>query len=388
MASRRQPAAPPERQTPPLNDELLEDIFLRLSSPIDLARVSASCFAFRHVISEPHFLRQYRAIHPPLLLGCLLDGFRPGGFRPAVAPHPNATAARALAGATTGFNFNYLPLGRWMCTDICDGRVLLRQRCNGSAVSPDLAVCDPLSRRYLLIPPIPDDIIASTHVQKRGFSFGAFLVPSSNLEDTWFKVVARMSDMERLVIYIFSSEFGYRSVGTSTSWGDVGVNDPATSYQYWARYDHRCFLWNEANRNQVLKLDINTMEFSSTDLPPGDIWRHVVTADAAEGRLAMFTMIKNSTTVSYYTKNEGQRTNEWQLEKTIPLPCQCKLLCASAGYIFLMSTKKRDMTIFSAIYSLEIKTLKVERLCSTEMLYAYHVHPYFGFPPFLSLRRI
>lgn len=182
MASRRlKAAAPPERQTPPLNDKLLEDIFLRLSSA-DLARVSASCFAFRSIVADSHFLRRYRAVHPPLLLGYLL-----GRFHPA--------AARALATvAGAFFDFESLPYSpsswRCHCSDVCEGRVLL-ECTRGGAGYPDIAVCDPLSRRYKVLPPIPDDLIASAQAQEHhNLFFNAFLVPSGHMEDTSFKVMA------------------------------------------------------------------------------------------------------------------------------------------------------------------------------------------------------
>jgi len=60
------------------------------------------------------------------------------------------------------FSFDYVPRGRWdgwYSCEIYDGRVLLECLCPDSdleVVLLDLAVCDPLSRRYLLLPPIPD----------------------------------------------------------------------------------------------------------------------------------------------------------------------------------------------------------------------------------------
>jgi len=173
--------APPP-QTAALTDDLLEEIFLRIASPTDLARVSTACVSFRRLITGSTFLRRYRSLHPPLLLG-FLDPGSGGRFRPAEAPHPNARAARALARAAD-FSFDYLPRGRgrrWCPRDVRDGRVLLY--CSPDAqegtVFLDLAVCDPVSRRYLLLPPMPEELFASAQVQKQHvLFFEAFLVPS------------------------------------------------------------------------------------------------------------------------------------------------------------------------------------------------------------------
>ncbi|CAN6199346.1 unnamed protein product [Urochloa humidicola] len=141
-------------QSPSLPDDLLKEIFLRISSPVDLARASGACVTFRRLIADPSFIRRYRSLHPPLLLGFLdIDG-----FQPIEAPHPSAALARSIARAAD-FSFDdYLPRGRkgyrWIRRDVREGRVLLESGA-GYEVIPDLAACDPLSRRYLQPPPPP-----------------------------------------------------------------------------------------------------------------------------------------------------------------------------------------------------------------------------------------
>ena len=99
MASRALPVLPcldamaPEQPPPSLVSELLEEIFLRVASSADLARASAACVSFRRLISNPSFLRRYRSVHPPPLLGFL----NTAGFHPVEATHPSAAVARAVA---------------------------------------------------------------------------------------------------------------------------------------------------------------------------------------------------------------------------------------------------------------------------------------------------
>ncbi|XP_062188072.1 uncharacterized protein LOC133891376 isoform X2 [Phragmites australis] len=331
--------APPTRQPPPLADEILEEIFLRIASPADLARASAACVSFRRLIADPSFLR------------------------------------------------------RWQHCDVCDGRVLLQ--CipddeKDGVYFPDLAVCDPLSRRYLLLPPIPDDLVASAQVQEHKIRFfDAFLVPSGHEEEASFKVIGRTHCTEKLVVFIFSSGSSRWSVGTSTSWVDLSLNTPPGIILGWPHYEYGCFYWKVNWRNRLLKLDINRMEFSTVDLPPDHDERDVVIVEAGEGRLAMLSLIRNGTAVDYYTimQNEGERVNEWLVENVIPLPCRCNFVGASEGYIFLLGVQKTQDTVDAVCFSLEIKTLKIERLSSIKYLYV-HVHSYFGFPPFMSPRRI
>nr|CAB3458252.1 unnamed protein product [Digitaria exilis] len=237
--------APPP-QTTALTDDLLEEIFLRIASPTDLAHVSTACVSFRRLIADSTFLRRYRSLHPPLLLGFLDPGRR---FRPAEAPHPNARAARALACAAD-FSFDYLPRGRsWWCPqDVRDGRVLLCGRPDEDAVFMDLVVCDPVSRRVCCV--------------------------------------------SKMVALVFSSASGHWDVGTSTSWN--AENPSALSvtegmFLGWPSYAYGCFFWKVISSSKLLKLDINRMKFSIVDLPPDHVDRNVIIVETGEGRLGMFT---------------------------------------------------------------------------------------------------
>ncbi|TVU02590.1 hypothetical protein EJB05_51908, partial [Eragrostis curvula] len=187
-------------------EDLLRVIFLLLASPADLIRACAACTSFRRIIADPDFIRRYRSIHPPLFLGFLShDRFHPTG-----APDHNAPAARALACAAAGFIFDYVPLnGRrpWIICDVRDGCVLLESETHYD-LFPGLAVCDPLSRQYVHLPAIPDDLIASV----QGYdlkSFKAVFVPSGDQEETAFKVVASPYYREQtFVAFIFCSGSG------------------------------------------------------------------------------------------------------------------------------------------------------------------------------------
>ena len=135
-------ATDPERPPPALTSDLLEEIFLRVASPADLARASTACVSFRRLIADHSFLRRYRSIHPPLLLGFVSSS----GFHPVEAPHPSAVVAWAAE-----FSFDYLPhptteCYRWHPRDVRNGRVLIGCRSEKGATYWDLAVCDPLSR--------------------------------------------------------------------------------------------------------------------------------------------------------------------------------------------------------------------------------------------------
>jgi hypothetical protein len=176
---------------PFLPDEVLEHIFLRLDAADDLARTSAACSSFRRLISARRFLRRFRSLHSPPVLG-LLDkgGYRTPrlpaqGFILIDPPHRCAPAARALVRAAE-FTFSFLPdASSWRPRDSRDGRVVLSRRVANAAAFDDLVVCDPLHRRYVMIPPIPDDLTPS--MTKFGKDLETFLTPSGDCVDEKLK---------------------------------------------------------------------------------------------------------------------------------------------------------------------------------------------------------
>ena len=147
----------------PFSDDILAEILIRLPALEDLGRACASCPAFRRVITgraflRRAFLRRLHALHPPSLLGFHTLSAQ---FHPVEPPHPAARAARAVADAAD-FGFSFLPgPGFWMVRDACGGRFVLDRDEGAGPASTTIAVCDPLFRRYVLLPPIPDDLAAA-----------------------------------------------------------------------------------------------------------------------------------------------------------------------------------------------------------------------------------
>ncbi|KAL6657866.1 hypothetical protein ACP70R_005646 [Stipagrostis hirtigluma subsp. patula] len=386
--SRLEATASP-RQPPALTDDLLEEIFLRLAAPADLARASTACASFRRLVADPVFLAKYRSRHPPLLLG-FIDSVSEG-FHPTKAPHPNAPAARAFAGAAD-FSFDYLPRrsgSEWYLYDARDGRVLLGSIPDDEDAFLDLAVCCPLSRRYLLLPPLPDDIF---QVQEQRFQgFDTFLVPSGDWEDTSFRVIANAHYTKRLAVFIFSSGSNQWDAGTFTSWDALKL-PPNSQMRVWfgtmtfslrCACAYGCFYWKLHLSNKVIKFDMNNLEFCTVDLPPDFDKRKIVIVEAGEGMLGMFSLINNGTAVHYTIRqNLSESSNESKMDNIIPLPVGyvCDIVGASGGCIFLVSYPTTGRP-HSVCLSLDMKTLKIE-------IHSNEIRPYFGYPPFMSPRRI
>uniref|UniRef100_A0A0A9HNT4 F-box protein AT5G49610-like beta-propeller domain-containing protein n=1 Tax=Arundo donax TaxID=35708 RepID=A0A0A9HNT4_ARUDO len=247
-----------------------------------------------------------------------------------------------------------------------------------------------MSRRYRLLPPIPDSIVASVHVQERDLmSFQTFLLPSGSEEDeASFRVIGMAHCEKKTVVFVFSSVSGCWSVGASTKWDALSLTRcpllPKPHYVY------GCFYWRVLKRNKLIKLDMSRMEFSTVDLPPDHNKRGIVIVEAGEGRLGMFSLMAYDTSVYYAIRQrEDVGANEWQMENVIPLPVNYNFYIdgAPGGYIFLLGIPKARDMVPAAWFSLEINTLKIQRVSGMRRHYC-GVKPYFGFPPSMSPRRV
>uniref|UniRef100_A0ACD5WAV0 Uncharacterized protein n=3 Tax=Avena sativa TaxID=4498 RepID=A0ACD5WAV0_AVESA len=395
--------APYRREIP---DHLLAEIFLRLPAPADLARTSAACVSFRGLITDRSFLRRFRRLHARPLLG-----FRDhDGFNRALPPHPSAPAARALADAAD-FSFSFLPSHcRWAVQDICDGRVLLHglpERREELPLFTELVVCDPLHRRYILLPQVPDDLAASVQhpdpVVRRP-QCKPFLVPlheeeeAAEVEGTAFTVIWMVHCKINLSAFVFSSSSGQWSAAASKAWSDLvpgmGESDIMSQmHPFFLRrhYAYGCFYWDWLliKSKKLLVLDTRRMEFSMADLPPGE-WstQGLAIVEAGEGRLGVVGFHDGTASALSYTiaRNKGESPSQWEMEKRISLDSgyQYYIKDATQRYLLLRRTETSSLeNSLTEYFSMDIKTLKLQRICAKQGTNMYGKCIYANFPPSL-----
>ncbi|XP_062204215.1 uncharacterized protein LOC133906358 [Phragmites australis] len=386
------PVAPTPAAQPALPDELLEDIFLRLGDAADLARASASCTSFRRVISSRLFLRRFRSLHPPPVLGFLYSSGGNVGFHAAQPPRRSAPAGRAFDEAVD-FTFSFLPdPSCWRVGDVRDGRVLLSRYTATCFIFEDLVVCDPLHRRYVHIPPISGDLATSTGhggMQK----FEPFLAPAGDEQEEAersLRVICNVMSKYKVVPFVYSSVTGKWGCVTPFSIvTDEWMVSP-TSLQH--RCVHSCFYWTGYCEKVMLMLDVREMKFSVIDLPPDSNQRYKTIVEAGEGRIGLFVL--GDRELDLYSKtwrDNGVGAKEWRHDNVIPLPnCHWTIAGAAEGYILLRGIL-RDYSQFWSFpskpdahyFTLELKTLLIERLCASK----FDILPdylYASFPPPLS----
>ncbi|KAL6847094.1 hypothetical protein ACP4OV_022947 [Aristida adscensionis] len=378
---------------PVLPDEILEDIFLRLDDAADLARAACACACFRR------FLLRFRSLHPAPVLG-LLELHGRAAFYPAEPPHRSAPAARALAQAAD-FTFSFLlPIGRtWRVCDARDGRVLLCRRVTVTAVFEELVVCDPVHRRYLKVPPIPDDLAASAGC--RGMRhFDPFFYPASKEEEhnLSFRLICAVQLQHELATFHFSSATGEWRVLEFPRSTPLDSSLAGSSGLFQHHCAHGCFFWTVSVFTSVFfMLDMCEMKLTLVELPPARVQPHGwAVVEAGEGMIGVIVL--DDGMLDLYRKalrSNGVGPEEWKLEKMIPLPeldCYWQILCAADGYALLQATPQNlsqyaklplDMQE-SRYFTLDLKTFRIERLCVLT-LYINGACLYASFPPLLSL---
>ncbi|XP_037466005.1 uncharacterized protein LOC119337880 [Triticum dicoccoides] len=396
-------------------DHLLSEILLRLPTSEDLARASAVCVSFRRISTDGSFLRRFRRLHAAPLLG-FLDR---NGFHPVLPPHPSAPAARALDLAAD-LSFSFLPAPRhWAVQDIRDGRVLLDRRIRQEefpAVLRELVVCDPLRRRYVLLPTVPDDLTALLEhpVQMvRGVRCKTFLAPLGEEEaaagEATFRVVLMAHCKTSLTAFVFSSSTGQWQAAASKGWSDLvsSRGDWAAMSQvnpvYLRRhYAYGCFYWDwlMIKSKKLLVLDIRTMEFSIADLPPGEWGREgIAIVEAGEGRLGMFGFHGGIAPSLSYTiaLNKGESPSQWQVEKTISQDSGYTYSIIAATERYLLLTRIEASYLENRLLSLEkprfeyflmdAETLQLQTLYMKQHCLVYDAYIYINFPPSLLSSR-
>ncbi|KAL6656743.1 hypothetical protein ACP70R_004523 [Stipagrostis hirtigluma subsp. patula] len=354
---------------------------LTLPTAADLGRASAACPTFRRVIADHAFLRRFRALHPPPLLGVVTDKF----IR-AQPPHPSAAAARAFEDAAD-FSCSFLPSHDSDPPGYYDRFVLVKE----------FAVCDPLHRRYLLLPTIPDDLTTLVDWRVR---FQAFLAPSSEEEhevSTSFRVICLAEGETKLVFFTFSPDGGQWHGVEFDGWSALTA-EPGNSF--WSPeldgryYVHKCFCWVMPYRNKLLMLNACTMVFSTIDIPPAHPVGKRAIVEATEGMFGIFTPCFDREHRAYnlsYTvlRHDDQGANQWQPE-TIQLPRNYlyNIVGVAGGYLMLVGTPLDPLgnPIIGPnrnCYSLNLKTFQIEWFCGSRCLLE-DVPLYAGFAPSLS----
>ncbi|CAN6348443.1 unnamed protein product [Urochloa humidicola] len=394
-------AVPPP---PELPLDLLEEIFLRLNDAADLVRVSAACASFRRLIFDDRFLRRFRSLHRPPVLGFLFDCNRKDrgfSFYPIeLSCRSTPAAARALARAAD-FSISSFPkpiLKYWQVCDVRDGRILLSHHSTGCKWSlfEYLMVYDPLHRRQVKIPHIPHDLVGHND-DSYWHHFESFLIPADVDEDNLsFQVMCNVISLGKInttLLYCSSTREWH---------GIAGSHD--MDYCYGERYFARgCFFW--VDETVMLMLDIREMRFSMVDLPPGsENNRDIAVVEAMEDRIGLLILVDNAL-LDLYSKtlrDIGDRAKDWRHDYRIRLADDYLWFFATGvaeGYTLIQRFRRDEYQVWenclekkpapnAHYFTVQVETLVIKQLCVLKFNQHHPDFLYASFPPPFAPPRI
>ncbi|KAF7019188.1 hypothetical protein CFC21_032389 [Triticum aestivum] len=275
----------------------------------------------------------------------------------------------------------------------------------------EAAVCDPLHRKYVLLPPVPDDLAASVALHPATAHeprCEAFLVPLDDEDETAFGVMWMLHFTTRLAAFVYSSTTRQWQAVASKEWnelllgqGESTMVSPIDRRFYGRHYAYGCFYWESImGKKDLLVFDTRRMEFSSCNILPREFCPlDLAIVEAGEARLGLFGihLEAGKFDLCYYIKrNKCEGSSQWQLEKTIPICSGCRpdIMAATGRYLLLgkfgpmrsvNSTPRQDLEYISV----DVKTLQLARVCTKSSGFAFSkTWIYINFPPSLSSPKI
>uniref|UniRef100_A0A0E0HC77 F-box domain-containing protein n=1 Tax=Oryza nivara TaxID=4536 RepID=A0A0E0HC77_ORYNI len=377
-----------------LPEELVVEILIRLTDLADLARAASACKPLRRLITSRAFLARLHALHAKPLLGLLLLERDRCGFLPA------ATAVAAAVARASDFAFSFLPdhAAGWRLRDVRHGLALLSSSSSSSYLSPlgdrgffpDVVVCDPMRRRHVRVPPIPDDLTAG--VRRIAVEHFDYLLAPAGRDGSSFRVVCRPKLPKQcdVTVFVFSSGAAFWRAAVLDACA-------ATEKLFLPQSVHGYVYWRTHSSGTLLMLDTRDMDFFFVNIQTNKC----VIGEAEEvGRLAVFNTIVDVGVhkVEILSKAiRGGADEPWRHDRTIPLLPGYKWRTArmAEGYLLLHGIVGNNSWSTPGIqlqhFTLDLKTLKLESLCDSISRGRHH-HPQFdlyrSFPPPLSLSSI
>jgi hypothetical protein len=259
----------------------------------------------------------------------------------------------------------------------------------------DLAVCDPLSRHYVLLPAVPADLAASAQLHNL-LDLQPFFAPPRDDDDdggggTSFRVMYMARCQSKLVVFTFSSDTQQWSSTSYDGWGILVAATPSQETALTQRHHaHGCIFWFLRWAKKLLVLDTFTMELSTINLPSSELIeiQQVAIVESARGGIGMFAMVDeilDSTFDMFYVVWDPEGANKWPLERLMKLPVEFRynLVGAAGGYLLVQGISVQGPVQDQVCFTVELKTFKVEMFCETRRT-LIGADLFAGFAPSLS----
>ncbi|CAM0148395.1 unnamed protein product [Urochloa decumbens] len=352
-----------------LNLMMIDEILIleRIDSPVSLVHAASTCKRWHAMIADAGFLRRFRSVHASSLVAGdyfndrkLFDSIMKRGRgltdRPSFNPAAAAAAASTPMIDARHFSLDFLSAADggdsgggspiWAILD-SRGSLLLLYRISKerpyNGEFPDVAVCEPATRRYKRIPPPPNYF--NSHYRSNN---GCYLIDGEDDDVAGGRI--GMSNFK--VLYMFEHTMtplmghctgaatftACDSAGSPPSWGNWTARLAVASPDGGVAIDDDQDLWGLHNMGRaggcqyfyaegrdLIGLDVSTGEFSYSVFSPSwtddfDVYMwmksKLCAVDGSDGEPRIFTVFDE--TMRVYAKPDGG--GEWTLEKSLSVP--------------------------------------------------------------------
>ncbi|CAN6356728.1 unnamed protein product [Urochloa humidicola] len=254
-----------------MSDDALGLVLERVDSHISLIRAAAVCKRWRRAIADAGFLRRYRSLHAPTVAGYYhnTDSLVRApvlGAEAKTRHGPVFVPSSPPVVDASHFSLDFLPngAGPWTIQDSRGSLLLMGCARTRAGSLPDRLVCEPLTRRYTMVPPPPDFDESCCFLGQ-----GSFLIHGNT--DKAGGCIG-MSNF-RVLYMLYRGLAGQAAVFTmgesvSMSWSEKSIDYIATRPQLMRHLGHACGSWYlYIKGGTLIILDGSTGEFSRSQLP-------------------------------------------------------------------------------------------------------------------------
>ncbi|KAG2650380.1 hypothetical protein PVAP13_1NG194300 [Panicum virgatum] len=301
------------------DDDLLREILLRLGLPTSLLRAALVCRRWLRHASDPTFIRRFRAVHPPRLLGAYLAtsaGLAPRLRFLPIRPVPELAAAARRAGAFfDAFKGSATSVydsrsGRLLVTTFDDRHDSTRQVCGPLSPAGNTAVVPP--------PPPPPPIQLTNDDECLIYHYGEFL-PDDDDGRSYFCVVMGYSELQTTV-YLYELQDMSWVVRASAA-AQLPLLPPRSRVML---FDNSKFYMLSAT-NKILVCDFPSSSISVMELPNGVLNKHggCIMLSRGDGSGIFLVHVKESQLQIFHCGKDSDNPGNWLLVDYICLRQVC-----------------------------------------------------------------
>ncbi|TVU32485.1 hypothetical protein EJB05_24216, partial [Eragrostis curvula] len=247
------------------NDDLLHEILLRLGFPTSLVRAAVVCRRWFRVASNPAFLRRFRDLHPPRLLGFYICHTRGLGWMPIervpqfvpMLPQPPELAAVLRRSSFSLDAYESLGTGIMNCRN---GRVLISLfRPDGRFTNGAYLPLQP-TRAMVIVPPLPmkdgeDDTV---------YKLGRVISKEDENGLSYFWLMMEFNEERKATAFLYRLEDDVWRIHTSATTQLPGLSPNTSNIQL---VDDRIYMAGTAR--SILVLNLTSSSFCTIKLPDG-----------------------------------------------------------------------------------------------------------------------